>query len=106
VTSKRDTELRKDQRLPISFPLFARGVDAHGKSYKELLTALNVSASGMLVLTSPAFNPARHLQLELLVGVAGEEARQTSRKVEAEVVRMELRARSRLLGLRFYRRIA
>jgi hypothetical protein len=78
VTSKRPTELRKDLRLPLSFPLLARGVDADGKPFKELLTALNVSASGMLVLTSSAFIPARQLQLELLVGTVGEEARQTS----------------------------
>jgi hypothetical protein len=106
VISKHATELRKDVRLPLSFPVFARGVDAQGKQFKELLTALNVSASGMLVLTSAAFIPGRHLQLELLVGTVGEGARQTSREVHAEVVRMEQRARSRLLGLRFHRRIA
>lgn len=103
MTSKPATELRKDLRLPLSFPVFARGLDAHGKPFKELLTALNVSASGMLVLTSSNFSPARQLQLELLVG---EKGRQISREVHAEVVRMEQRAHSRLMGLRFHRRIA
>lgn len=100
------TEQRKRPRLPLSFPLFARGVDAQGRSFKELLTALNVSASGMLVLTSPRFYPARHLQLELPVGVVGQEARTTSREVQAEVVRMEQRPRAKLVGLRFDRPIA
>jgi hypothetical protein len=93
-------------RLPLSFPLFARGVDANGKPFKELLTALNVSASGMLVLTSSKFVPARHLQIDLPVGVVGQEARAKSREVNAEVVRTEQRARSKLMGLKFLRPIA
>jgi hypothetical protein len=99
-------EMRKRPRLPLSFPLFARGVDAHGKPFKELLTALNVSAGGMLVLTSSRFIPVRHLQIELPVGVVGQEPRATSRDVNAEVVRMEHRARSNLVGLKFDRPFA
>ena len=106
VSSKQVTELRKYPRLPISFPLFARGVDANGKPFKVLLTALNVSASGILVLTSSKLVPARRMQIELPVGVVAQEARQTSREVHAEVVRVEQRARSKLVGLRFGRRIA
>jgi PilZ domain-containing protein len=106
MSSKQVTELRKYPRLPISFPLFARGVDASGKPFKVLLTALNVSASGILVLTSSKFDPARHLQIDLPVGVVGQEVRQTSREVRAEVVRVEQRGRSKLVGLRFGRRIA
>jgi PilZ domain-containing protein len=94
-------ELRKRPRLPLSFPLFARGVDANGKQFKELLIALNVSASGMLVLTSSKFVPAGHLQIDLPVGVVGREARAKSCEVAAEVVRTEQRARSKLMGLKF-----
>jgi hypothetical protein len=75
MSSRRVTELRKRPRLPLSFPLFARGVDAQGMPFKELLTALNVSAGGMLVLN-------------------------------AEVVRTEQRARSKLVGLKFSRPFA
>ncbi|MBZ5509826.1 MAG: PilZ domain-containing protein [Acidobacteriia bacterium] len=99
-------ELRKHSRLPLSFPLFARGVDANGKQFKELLTALNVSANGILVLTSSKFVPARHLQIDLPVGVVGQEARAKSRVVNAEVVRTEQQARSKLMGLKFNRPIA
>jgi hypothetical protein len=106
VSSTPVTELRKHPRLPISFPLFACGVDANGKPFKALQTALNVSSSGNLVLTSAKLVPARHLQIELPVGIVAQEARQTRREVRAEVVRVEQRARSKLVGLRFGRRIA
>jgi len=99
-------ELRKRPRLPLSFPLFARGVDANGKQFKELLTALNVSASGILVLTSCKFVPARHLQIDLPVGVVGQEPRVKSREVKAEVVRTEQHARAKLMGLKFNHPIA
>jgi hypothetical protein len=106
VSFQLDTELRKRPRLPLSFPLFARGVDANGKLFKELLTALNVSACGMLVLTSSKFFPARRLQIDLPVGVVGQEARAKSRAVNAEVVRIEQRERSKLVGIKFSRPIA
>jgi len=106
VSFQQVKELRKRPRLPLSFPLFARGVDAHGKQFKELLTALNVSACGMLVLTSSKFFPARHLQIDLPVGVVGMEARAKCREVNAEVVRIEQRERSKLVGIKFGRPIA
>jgi c-di-GMP-binding flagellar brake protein YcgR len=99
-------ELRKRPRLPVSFPLFARGVDHLGRHFKELLTALNVSASGMLVLAASKFVPPLHLQIELPVGVVGEDPRQKHKEIRAEVVRTEQRARGKLLGLKFYRPIA
>ena len=106
VSSPQVQELRKRPRLPLSFPLFARGVDANGKQFKELLTALNVSACGMLVLTSYKFFPARHLQIDLPVGVVGQEARSKSREINAEVVRTEQLVRSKLVGIKFSRPIA
>ena len=106
MSSPQVTELRKRPRLPLSFPLFARGVDANGKQFKELLTALNVSACGILVLTSSKFFPARALKIDLPVGVVGEDARAKCREVHAEVVRTEQQARSKLMGLKFNRPIA
>jgi hypothetical protein len=106
MSSKRVTELRKDPRLPISFPLFARGVDALEKPFRVLLTALNVSASGILVLTSSKLVSTRHLQIELPAGVVAPDARQTIREVHAEVMRVEQRGRSKIVALRFGRRIA
>ena len=107
VSFQQVKELRKRPRLPLSFPLFARGVDAHGKQFKELLTVLNVSACGILVLTSSKFFPDRQLQIDLPVGVVGPEAaRSKSREVNAEVVRTEQRERSKLVGIKFLRPIA
>ncbi len=99
-------DLRKRPRLPLSFPLFVRSVDMHGRSFKELVTALNVSASGILALTSRGFAPVRRLQIELPVGILGREARAATREVEAEVVRREHHARSQLVALKFNRPIA
>jgi hypothetical protein len=106
VSSQLVKELRKRPRLPLSFPLFARGIDANGKQFKELLTALNVSANGMLVLTSSKFVPARHLQIDLPVGIVGQEARAKNREINAEVVRTEQRERSKLMAIRFLRPIS
>ena len=106
VSSQEVKELRKRPRLPVSFPLFARGMDAYGKHFKELLTALNVSASGMLVLASSKFTPALYVQIDLPVGVVDQEARQKHKEIRAEVVRTEQRARGKLVGLKFYRPIA
>jgi len=106
VTSEETKELRKRPRLPVSFPLFARGVDAHGRHFKELLTALNVSASGMLVLAASKFIPPQSLQIDLPVGVVDQDARQKHKGIRAEVVRTEQRARGKLMGLKFYRPIA
>jgi hypothetical protein len=91
--------------VPISFPLFASGVDEQGRPFKVLLTALNVSAGGILVLASPKFVPTCYLQIELPVGGVGQEPRPTSRQVHAKVVRTEQRARFNLVGLKFDRRI-
>lgn len=60
----------------------------------------------MLVLTSSKFFPARHLQIDLPVGVVVPEARAKSREVNAEVVRIEQRERSKLVGIKFNRPIA
>jgi hypothetical protein len=106
VSSHQFKEMRKRPRLPVSFPLFARGVDLQGRPFKELLTALNVSASGMLVLAASKFVPPVHLIIDLPVGVVEQDARQKHKEIRAEVVRTELRARGKLVGLKFYRPIA
>jgi hypothetical protein len=100
------TELRKRPRLPLSFPVFAHGVDADGKPFKELLTALNVSAIGMLALTSATFFPVGRLKIELTVGIVGQEGRPATRNINAQVVRMEHRSRAKLVGLKFERPLA
>ena len=44
-------EKRRWQRLPVSFPMFIRGVDEQGKGFLEYCTALNISAGGALLVT-------------------------------------------------------
>jgi c-di-GMP-binding flagellar brake protein YcgR len=106
VSSQVLKEFRKRPRLPVSFPLFARGVDHQGRHFKELLTALNVSASGMLALAASKFVPPLYLQIDLPIGVVDHDARQKHKEVRAQVVRTEQRARGKLVGLKFYRPIA
>jgi hypothetical protein len=43
------SERRKWQRLPIAIPVFVRGVDGAGKEFIEFVSALNISAGGMLI---------------------------------------------------------
>lgn len=94
-------ERRKHKRLPLSFPAFAHATDHKGQSFKELLTALNVSSGGMLAMASSRFTPVGPFRIELPIGGKGELPRPTQREVRAEVTRIERRSRYKLLGIKF-----
>ncbi|MFQ5737602.1 MAG: PilZ domain-containing protein [Acidobacteriota bacterium] len=49
ASRRRGVERRRWQRLPLSIPVFVRGVDERGKDFLELTTAFNVSAGGALL---------------------------------------------------------
>ena len=103
---KDDGESRRWPRLPISFPVFARGVDVDGREFKELATAHNVSAGGILVAISRKLAPTPRLHLDMPVPPSGENTRFGAvRQIEAHVIRVVQGERYKLLGLKFDRPI-
>jgi hypothetical protein len=108
IGSVRDNgESRQWPRLAISFPVFARGVDLDGREFKELATAYNISAGGMLVAVSRRLVPALRLRLDIPAPPNIPNTRTASvREIEAHVIRVEQRPRHKLLGLKFESPIA
>src|SRR5574340_829043 len=100
-------ESRRWPRLPISFPVFARGVDVDGREFKELATAYNISAGGMLVAVSRRLVPALRLRLDMPAPPNARNTRAGSvREIEAHIIRVEQRPRHKLLALKFEHPIA
>jgi PilZ domain len=97
-------ERRQWSRLPISFPVFMRGVDERGKEFLDFATALNIGAGGVLL--------ASRRYLPLLSGVSLEmpcaplpapaELPDSVRTMEARLVRVEPTSHFHLLGLEFH----
>ncbi len=93
--------VRRWERLDISFPVFARGTDAEGKTFVEFGTALNVSAGGMLLAVRKA-QPHGSLRLEI-PNPPWLAAPESHRSMEAIMVWAQPRERFTLLGLKFRR---
>ncbi len=97
----RKAKTRRWERLDISFPVFARGLDDHGNEFVEFGTALNVSAGGMLLAVRKA-HPHGRLRLEIpnppWLAAPG-----SHRAMEASTVWAQPRDRFTLLGLKFRR---
>jgi len=107
VQDRNGNNTRRWQRLPISFPLFARGTDTEGRPFKELATAFNVSAGGILVAVSRRLAIAGPLLLDIPAPPSSKTVRSHGiQHVEAEVVHVEQRERCKLLGLKFAHPIA
>ncbi len=97
-------EKRRWPRLPISFPLFVRGEDGHGAQFKELATAINVSAGGILLALSPKRVLSSPVVVEMPVGrTAPDASLSTIREIYADVLRTEPRSRANVFALKFRR---
>ncbi len=95
------SQVRRWERLDISFPVFARGTDAEGKEFVEFGTALNVSAGGMLLAVRKA-RPRGHIRLEI-PNPPWLAAPDSHRSMEASTVWAQARESHTLLGLKFSR---
>lgn len=68
---RESAEERRDwDRLPISIPFFVRGHKSNGEEYLEFATALNLSASGVLLATRRYLDPGTEITLEIPVALA------------------------------------
>jgi len=103
----KDNERRKFQRLPLSIPVFVRGLDEGGKEFLEFATALNISAGGVLLATRRSIPKSASLALEIPVAPlpADSLSSQSIRSLKARLVRVTHGEKYHLLGLRFTRAI-
>lgn len=101
--TKPGIERRKFQRLPLSIPVFVRGVDQEGKEFLEFATALNISAGGILLVTRRTFPRCSSLSLEIPVAPLppNSVSPQSVRSLKAKLVRIIHAERCHLLGLKF-----
>ncbi len=99
------SERRKHQRLPLSIPVFVRGVDQDGKEFLEFATALNISAGGILLATRRSLPRSSSLSLEIPVAPLPPTAASTQsvRSLKARLVRITHGERCHLLGLKFHK---
>ena len=97
------SDRRKHQRLPLSIPVFVRGVDQDGKEFLEFATALNISAGGILLATRRNLPKSSSLSLEIPVAPmpTTSASPQSVRSLKARLVRITHGDRCHLVGLRF-----
>jgi hypothetical protein len=106
VTRKKlSQERRKCQRLPLAIPLFIRSHDEEGKDVLEFATALNVSASGMLVAMRRMLPASAQYSLEIPSALTPDLniLPEASRKLQARAVRVIHARDYHLVGIKFSR---
>jgi hypothetical protein len=96
-------DLRAWDRVPISVPLFVRGVDERGKSFLDLATAVNVSIGGALVAVRRHATIEARITLELPVSPIADfqELTGTARQMAGAIVRIDTGSRFHLWAVRF-----
>jgi len=102
------SDRRKHQRLPLSIPVFVRGVDQEGKEFLEFATSLNVSAGGMLVAIRRILPPVAQIRLEIPSAPVATMALRprAARTLTAKMLRTTAAEGYYLLGLKFSRPLA
>ena len=101
---KTASERRKYSRLPLSIPVFMRGLDQEGKEFLEFATALNISAGGILLATRRSLPRSASVALEIPVAPLPPASVpiRSVRSLKARLVRVSHGERYHLLGLKFH----
>jgi hypothetical protein len=94
---------RRWDRLPVSIPVFVRGVDERGKEFLEFATALNISAGGALLASRRYIPPLSKISLEIPCAPMPEVSAlpDSVRTLNARLVRVMPSERFHLMGLKF-----
>lgn len=92
------TERRSAERLPVAIPVFVRGASPHGDDFLEFTTALNVSATGMLVAMQRELPLGTRVELETAAANAPGRA---AGSLKAALVRAVTTGDWRLCGFQF-----
>lgn len=100
-----ETERRIWPRLPLAIPVFVRSRDEKGKDFLEFATALNISASGVLVAVRRSLPLSARILLEIPSAPLAATAKlpKASRTLRAKCVRITHAEGYHLVGLKFSR---
>lgn len=106
-TNPQRKERRRWQRLPLGVPIFARGVDDHGKEFLEFTSTLNLSAGGALLAMRRPIAPFTEVLLEIPAAPLPKisQVPEFIRRLPATVLRVSPSESAYLWALRFQRRI-
>jgi hypothetical protein len=98
-------ERRKWARLPLAIPVFVRSRDDKGKEFLEFATALNISASGVLIAVRRLLSVPAQILLEIPSPPLAAAAKlpKVSRTLRAKCVRVTHAEGYHLIGLKFSR---
>lgn len=98
-------ERRRWPRLPLAIPVFVRSRDDKGKEFLEFATALNISASGVLVAVRRSLPQSARILLEIPSAPLAATAKlpKASRALRARCVRVTHAEGYHLVGLKFSR---
>jgi hypothetical protein len=102
---KLNSEKRQWARLPLAIPVFVRSRDEKGKDSLEFATALNISASGVLVAVRRPLPLSARILLEIPSSPLASNTKlpRAARSLRAKLVRVVHADGYHLLGLKFLR---
>ncbi len=105
ATARVIKERRKFPRLPLSGPLFVRGIDRDGKKFLEFASALNISAGGVLISIRRGMVLSADLQLEVPVAPLPpiDSTPRSVRTLKGKLIRIVQGDRSHLVAVKFMR---
>lgn len=94
-------ERRRWDRLPISIPLFIRGVNSSGGEFLEFSTALNLSAGGVLLAMRSYLDTGITVSVEIPPSLHQPQLPQASSRFQAKVLWWVRSRHYFLVGLAF-----
>jgi hypothetical protein len=94
-------ERRRWDRLPISIPLFVRGVNSNGEEFLEFSTALNLSAGGVLLAMRSYLEAGMTISVEVPPSLHQPQLPRPSWRFHAKVLRSVRSRHYFLMGLEF-----
>lgn len=101
--SKKASDRRRWERLPLAIPVFVRGLDPNGKQFVDFATALDISVGGALLAIHRHLPPGSKIMLEIPSAPAANAKvpRIARRNFYAKAVRVSPGDNCNLMGLQF-----
>lgn len=107
-SSKKGSDRRRWERLPLAIPVFVRGLDPNGRQFVDFATALDISVGGALLAIHRHLPRGSKIMLEIPSAPAthGTKVPRASRQsFYAKAVRVTNGESCNLLGLQFQKPI-
>ncbi len=101
--TKKGTERRKWQRLPLAIPVFVRGIEPSGRKFIEFATALDISVGGALLAIQRHLPEGSKIMLEIPSNPIPKSKDKSQKSLSAKLVRVTHNESGQLLGLKFQR---